>query len=186
MRVVDGRKQCSACRAIKVSSEYHRSRSTSDGLCGQCKSCSAACSRRSRARHLERYRANERAASKRKNFKIYSNPTLHAKLRRYHAEYNRRLKQDTVKAYGGACACCGESTFEFLAVDHINGGGRQHRKSIGVTGGSSMYAWLRRHGFPKSQFQLLCHNCNCAKGFYGSCPHTRSVSEQTRIACHQS
>lgn len=26
-----------------------------------------------------------------------------------------------------ACSCCGESTIEFLSIDHINGGGTSHR-----------------------------------------------------------
>jgi len=33
-----------------------------------------------------------------------------------------------------------------------------------------MYVWLKRNYFPTG-FQLLCHNCNLAKGFYGKCPH---------------
>ena len=28
------------------------------------------------------------------------------------------------------CTCCGEQTIQFLAIDHVNGGGRQHRKAI--------------------------------------------------------
>lgn len=30
--------------------------------------------------------------------------------------------------------------------------------------------WLRRNNYPNG-FQVLCHNCNMAKGFYGKCPH---------------
>ena len=36
-----------------------------------------------------------------------------------------------------------------------------------------MYRWLKKHGFPKEGFQLLCYNCNCAKGFFGKCPHKK-------------
>jgi hypothetical protein len=31
---------------------------------------------------------------------------------------------------------------------------------------------LAKHGYPDT-FQLLCHNCNLARGFYGTCPHQR-------------
>jgi hypothetical protein len=57
------------------------------------------------------------------------------------------------------CNNCGENIFEFLTVDHINGGGNEHRKSIGFT---DIYAWLIRNKFPNG-FQILCYNCNCAK-----------------------
>lgn len=79
---------------------------------------------------------------------------------------NRNL---CLQFYGGnppKCACCGETTYQFLAMDHINGGGNAHRRKVGV----NLYIWLRREGFPKG-FQVLCHNCNLAKGFYGICPH---------------
>jgi hypothetical protein len=75
--------------------------------------------------------------------------------------------------YGGnppQCACCGETTTEFLCIDHIAGGGRKHKKEVG--GMSGFYNWMLSNKFPEG-FQILCHNCNMAKGFYGSCPHKR-------------
>jgi len=77
--------------------------------------------------------------------------------------------------YGGnppKCNCCGEQTLEFLSFDHINGGGTVHRKSLNKNGhkGSNIYVWLIKNNYPK-EFQVLCHNCNQAKGFYGKCPH---------------
>jgi hypothetical protein len=71
-----------------------------------------------------------------------------------------------IEHYGGKCACCNESTYEFLAVDHINGGGRKHSKEIN----GNLSKWVVTHNFPK-EFQILCHNCNSAKGSYGKCPH---------------
>ena len=35
---------------------------------------------------------------------------------------------------------------------------------------AGIYRWLIKHKFP-SGIQILCHNCNLAKGYYGSCPH---------------
>jgi len=75
--------------------------------------------------------------------------------------------------YGGTCACCGETTSEFLAIDHINGGGSRHRKE--VIRGSDQAAWLIKHGFPDG-FRLLCHNCNMARGYYGYCPHEKQAA----------
>lgn len=76
-------------------------------------------------------------------------------------------------AYGDSCACCGESHREFLAVDHMNGGGLAHRRSIhpkGKASGNAFYQWLINNNFPPG-FRILCHNCNQAIGHYGYCPH---------------
>lgn len=78
----------------------------------------------------------------------------------------RNLRQKVILAYGGKCVCCGESRFEFLGIDHIGGGGNQHRKSIKC----ELYSWLVKEHFP-SAFRLLCHNCNQSLGHYGYCPH---------------
>ena len=72
------------------------------------------------------------------------------------------------------CACCGEKEYSFLSIDHINGGGTKHRKEFGVTlgKGGTIIQWIKRNNFPDG-FQILCHNCNMAKGFYGKCPHNK-------------
>ena len=68
------------------------------------------------------------------------------------------------------CACCGETIYEFLTIDHINGGGTEHKKEIK---GYPLAIWLKVNNFPKG-FQVLCYNCNCAKGFWGKCPHKKT------------
>jgi hypothetical protein len=65
------------------------------------------------------------------------------------------------------CACCGETTYEFLCIDHINGGGAQHAQEIGR---GKIYRWLINNSFPIG-FRVLCHNCNLSLGYYGYCPH---------------
>jgi hypothetical protein len=66
------------------------------------------------------------------------------------------------------CPGCTETHLEFLSIDHINGGGRKHRLSIG----GGIYAWLRKNNYPDG-FRVLCHNCNQSRGAYGYCPHER-------------
>ncbi|KKN59660.1 hypothetical protein LCGC14_0539870 [marine sediment metagenome] len=73
----------------------------------------------------------------------------------------RRLKTEVIEAYGGQCAFCGESHPEFLTIDHINGGGVQHRASLG-NGVTTIYVWLKRQSWPKDEYRLLCANCNCS------------------------
>lgn len=67
------------------------------------------------------------------------------------------------------CKCCGVEQLEFLGLDHIDGGGNAHRKEV-KRNGNSFYNWLKRNNYPTG-LQVLCHNCNMAKGFYGRCPH---------------
>ena len=69
------------------------------------------------------------------------------------------------------CACCGEQHIEFLTIDHINGGGRKHRKEMPTT---NIYLWLIKHKFPKG-FRVLCMNCNFAYGIFKYCPHKTKV-----------
>lgn len=81
--------------------------------------------------------------------------------------YERRRREKVLGHYGGTCACCGESQYEFLTLEHINGGGRKHRQAVG-----SVYREIVRLGFPEG-YAVLCWNCNSAKGLYGFCPHER-------------
>lgn len=85
------------------------------------------------------------------------------KMRQQAKRYNRKLKADVIQAYGGKCICCGTRVFEFLSVDHTKNDGSVHRKTIP---GPRLYSWLRRNNYPRENFQLLCMNCNTAKGFY--------------------
>jgi len=89
------------------------------------------------------------------------------------------IKRETIEAYGGHCACCGEENVEFLSLDHINNDGNEHRKT--VCSGSGFYIKLKNAGFPKGQLQVLCFNCNMAKGIYGQCPHVLVIQERLNL-----
>ena len=93
--------------------------------------------------------------------------------RRQIQAYHRRLRIAALAAYGNACQCCGETTYEFLAIDHTDGGGNEHRREIG-SGSRLLYRWLAKHEYPDG-FRVLCHNCNSARGYYGFCPHERHI-----------
>ena len=75
------------------------------------------------------------------------------------------------------CGCCGEGTEQFLTLDHIDGKaamGHSPRMS-----GNRLRRWIVKNDFPPG-FQVLCYNCNCAKGFYGQCPHQTPTEERSR------
>lgn len=81
-------------------------------------------------------------------------------------KYKREYRQKIINKLGGKCACCGESQFEFLQFDHINNDGADHRREVGSAGVS-----VSRVAANLDRFQVLCCNCNFAKGAWGVCPH---------------
>ncbi len=89
--------------------------------------------------------------------------------------YRRERRERVINAYGGKCACCGEAAYEFLALDHVNGDGKQHRAKVGTT--NAVLRDVERQGYPPA-FRLLCHNCNSARGYYGYCPHEKLSHEK--------
>jgi len=70
------------------------------------------------------------------------------------------------------CRCCKESSYiEFLQVDHVLG--KKHlTKEEKKLSGTYLHKYLKEHEYPPG-FQVLCANCNFAKGMYGKCPHER-------------
>ena len=84
-------------------------------------------------------------------------------------KYRYRIKEEVINAYGGKCICCGEQELMFLSIDHVKGGGTKLRKQ-GKDRAHSLRLRLRRESYPPD-FQVLCHNCNQSRGYYGRCPH---------------
>jgi hypothetical protein len=93
------------------------------------------------------------------------------RFRYYQKRYKNKLKKAVIAGYGGKCVCCGETREEFLSIDHLNGGGRKHRKAIK----QDLYNLLIQTGYPQEDFRLLCMNCNFSRGRYGYCPHQKEV-----------
>lgn len=143
---VEGFKKCESClKRDREAQKIKREKRISNGLCRHC------------GKHPP-------------TSKTYCH-ICNAKMKTWRSQY----KIDVIMGYGGKCICCGETEFDFLTIDHINGGGNEHRKllkSKGYTNTIQFYRLLKVSNFPK-QFQCLCYNCNCAKGACGVCPHQR-------------
>lgn len=125
------------------------------------------------------------ARAKRAREKANLDPEKVEKRKKYLKEYREKNREETkqkhiifrykvLSLYSNnqkpSCACCGEDEINFLSLDHIDGGGTQERKKLNSRGGNSFFFYLKKLGFPKG-FQVLCHNCNMAKGIYKTCPH---------------
>jgi hypothetical protein len=79
----------------------------------------------------------------------------------YMQKHRTEIRHKTFSHYGEEkCVRCGETKFEFLVLDHIDGGGKKHQKEVGR--GSCFYRWLVKNNYPPG-FQILCHNCNAEK-----------------------
>ena len=197
----EGLKRCSKCGKVKSLDEFHKANPKvyKTGRKSACKKCQGIrnpqpekvteeqkafvaenkalvkkgkkrCSKCRKVKPLDSYWKN-------KNTTIGGRKTVciecdRERTREWTNRWNRKNRMEALQKYGGKCACCGESRFEFLAIDHAKGGGNKHRKSGQFTPGSGFIKWLKREGWPKG-FRVLCHNCNSAIGYYGSCPHSK-------------
>jgi hypothetical protein len=151
-------KKCSVCGEVKLLTEFYNHRISKDGHSWHCKQCN-------RILRKEYYLKNRRRiithnCNYRKNNRKISNL--------WHVKNYQKKRKIVLNHYGSKCACCGETEEKFLSVDHMNNDGANHRRS----GGKNITIWLIKNNFPEG-FQLLCYNCNIAKGMYGQCPHKK-------------
>lgn len=70
---------------------------------------------------------------------------------------NLKAKSAVISAYGGKCQC-GIDDPDVLTIDHVGGGGNDHRKSLGQRSGG-LWRTVLREGCPE-RYRLLCRNCN--------------------------
>ena len=75
-----------------------------------------------------------------------------------------KLKHEVFLHYspnGIKCERCSYNGMRALSIDHINGGGNTHRRSLvgnARGGGIWFYRWLKKNNYPLG-FRVLCMNC---------------------------
>lgn len=143
--VVSG-KLCPKCQELKEAEDFTPRRRSPTGLSSWCKKCST---------------AGNQARRK-------ANPLWHKAETKKHRV---KLKAELLQIYGNKCTCCGEAESDFLTLEHINEDGHKDRKESG--GQLRIMRRLRKAQIPIDGYTILCFNCNCAKAFFGSCPHQR-------------
>lgn len=166
------------CR--KCSQKAERSAGRQDNIC---RSCAAAYGREYRAKNLEALREK----SRQRHQENRQDPTWVEAQRKRGRAYWKQLRHEAIMAYGGyECVCCGETTPEFLSLDHANNDGAAHRRSLGYRrngdgASSSTLRWLKANGYPAG-FQVLCMNCNFGKAINkGVCPHEAKPLAKTAL-----
>jgi predicted nucleic acid-binding Zn ribbon protein len=110
--------------------------------------------------------------------KIKLSPKLLNEKRENERKKIAKVRLECLIYYGGnppKCSCCREEIIEFLTIDHVNGGGNEERKKLGIKGGGfPFYLWLKKNNFPKG-YQVLCMNCNWGRRMNNEvCPHVKT------------
>ena len=141
--------KCSKCKQEKPVNEFQPEpiHCRARGYSYQCKEC------RKAYKNNPKYKAYQSQYGK-ENLAVYR-------------ENAARRRREALTMLGGRCECCGESEYKFLAIDHING--LHHRDR--TESGNALVNKVRKNPDAKKLYRILCHNCNSAIGFYGSCPH---------------
>lgn len=80
----------------------------------------------------------------------------------------RKIRKEFLIAYGGKCICCNESQDVFLTLEHKLKDGAHDRRHQST---DSILGRLKRLGWPKDNYTILCWNCNAAIRFGDKCPH---------------
>lgn len=89
-----------------------------------------------------------------------------------------RIRRIVIEHYGGRCKFCDISETMFLTIDHVEGGGKVHRKESGEQNICRLlYRQSLKEGAFPTGFQVLCWNCNSAKHIHGA----EAVKEVIRL-----
>ena len=83
-------------------------------------------------------------------------------------KWRAQVKLDVFSHFGVKCACCGEQNILFLTLDHVNGVLSGYRNGKNK---EQIYRDVIKDNYDPTKYQLLCMNCNFAKGQFGECPH---------------
>lgn len=187
---VPGSRSCQDCRNRRNAN--HRNQRIKNIAKGLCSECGVKHSRYGKPTCPECYRKINAAGSRLRSRRSSSGLCLKCgkkrdgkskihceSCREWHANHslkkNREIRAEVLAKYGGKCACCGEAEPLFLQLDHILGDGHSERRMV-LSGKSNnpytFYRYVKRRGFPKDRYQLLCANCNWGKAVNGgTCPH---------------
>ena len=136
-------KVCGACKKRKKLKQFSSQNSGKYGVLWHCKKCHA-------AYELVRQRKKRNDPEWRKHVNRTSR-----------VNYRKRRNKLYERLGGAKCACCGETKWQFLQIDHVNNDGVKDRQKTGL-----------KAEYWKAELQVLCANCNWGKR-YGRCPHKK-------------
>jgi hypothetical protein len=150
-------KCCTKCKRVLPITDFYKCNRTKSGLQFRCKQCT---------NEWQKEFRHSLTPEQRKRYNGYSHKykdTHPGKHSEDAAKRNLRDKKEVFSHYENGeikCRRCGITDIRCLTLDHINGGGAQHRKQIGQ--GVRVYKWARHNNYPPI-FQVLCMNCQFIK-----------------------
>jgi len=170
-------KTCYTCKQTKSIDEFWKNKNRYDGCQIYCKICQRKVNDKWIASHPA---VQKEVRLRHKNKDVASYLEKH---RKRNARSRNKLINEVFMVLGNACACCGETERSFLCIDHINNDGAEHRKLRGASAkgrnGVDIYVDVRKEGFPRDRYQVLCFNCNMSKYRKGKCFHQTELEKLT-------
>ena len=94
----------------------------------------------------------------------------------YYRRDRKRFRRLALEHYAGSsepfCACCKETIYPFLTLDHHP---RVDRMDDIMN--KDFWRWLHKQGYPAG-YRVLCFNCNSGRALFvdGICPHERNIT----------
>ncbi len=149
--------QCSECG--ETTAERGRAK-------GMCKSCYHRMARL-------RWSVENRERERQKTAAYYQNNK--ERINSQITNRRRGMRARILETLGAKCQCCGETEPVFLTIDHVQNDGALVRKKARHL----IYKNILDEGCPTDRYQILCWNCNSAKGILGACPHSADSSKKT-------
>lgn len=140
---------CKSCGELKPASDYPLPHSWRCTLCYK--------------KHQRRYRDEHKDLDGSRWRKSFEKPQTKNNHNAWGRRNRQKLRLQIIMHYSpeGICQNCGCNDIRILSIDHINGGGCKHRKSLGG-GSKAFYNWIIKNNFPPG-FQILCPNCQTRK-----------------------
>ena len=187
-------KQCTVCKKIlPLNCFYTKKRKAIISYYSECISCKSERTKKFVAEHRESFLQHKREYYQKNketllkgNRERYRRDVQHSReIKRKYAEKHRdkillrhrnndkETRKRFLEMYGNKCSCCGETTYEFLTIEHKLGqkGIKHSKKETGVHAYKEAIKEYR-----PDIYEILCMNCNFARGRYGYCPHVQSRS----------
>jgi hypothetical protein len=156
---------CNRCKENKPASKFHHAGDTKDGRQRTCIECTR--------EYMKLWSKTPKAREWKRRYE--NTPSVREKgYKRQFIRYRKQRLQLFKEICGGnpKCQCpgCDVSHWEFLQLDHINGGGNKQRKLFKL-GGSVIVRLALKDPDLKHKYRVLCANCNHAIGRHkGICP----------------
>jgi hypothetical protein len=123
--------------------------------------------------YQKNYRRSEKGKIKTKEYQRRYNQSEKGKikLKEYQRKSNKKMMREFFEMYGNKCACCGETDYIFLTMDHVQNDGNKRRHGYGANNLTEYRIAIKE--YRPDVYQILCYNCNHAKHLNGgACPHT--------------